>query len=64
MNQVKHELGGKIMTEFFGLRTKTNSNLKNNNDEDKKAKDTKKCHKKNLNFKIIKTVQKQLKLKI
>ena len=44
------------MTEFFGLRTKTNSNLKNNNDEDKKAKDTKKCHKKNLNFKIIKTV--------
>ena len=31
------------MTEFFELRAKTNSNLTNNNDEDKKAKDTKKC---------------------
>ena len=35
------------MKEFVGLRTKTYSYLKGNNDEDKKAKDTKKmCHKK------------------
>ena len=31
------------MKEFVGLRTKTYSYLKNNNDEDKKAKGTKKC---------------------
>ena len=40
---IKDELGGKIMKEFVGLRAKTYSYLKDNNDEDKKAKGTKKC---------------------
>ena len=31
------------MKEFIGLRAKTYHFLKDNNDEDKKAKDTKKC---------------------
>ena len=61
---MKDELGGQIIREFFGLRPKTYSYLKDNSGEDKKAKDTKKCHKKILNFKSIKTVYKQLKLKI
>ena len=40
---MNHELGGQIMKEFVGLRAKTYSYLKDNNDEDKKAKSTKKC---------------------
>ena len=40
---MKDELGGQIMKEFVGLRTKTYSYLKDNNNEDKKAKGTKKC---------------------
>ena len=45
------------MKEFVGLRAKRQSNLKENNDENKKAKGTKKCIIKTpLNFKIIKTV--------
>ena len=40
---MKDELGRQIMKEFVGLRAKTCSYLKDNNDEDKKAKDTKKC---------------------
>ena len=40
---MKDELGGQIMKEFFGLRAKTYSYLKDSNDEDKKAKGTKKC---------------------
>ena len=40
---MKNELGGQIMKEFVGLRAKTYSYLKDNNDEDKKAKGTKKC---------------------
>ena len=34
---MKNELGGQIMKEFVGLRAKTYSYLKDNNDEDKKA---------------------------
>ena len=54
---MKDELGGKIMKEFFRLKEKTYSYLKDNNGEDKKSKRNKKvCHKKrNLNFKITKT---------
>ena len=40
---MKDELGEQIMKEFVGLRPKPYSYLKDNNDEDKKAKDTKKC---------------------
>ena len=40
---MKDELGGKIMKELFGLKTKTYNYLKDNNDDDKKAKGTKKC---------------------
>ena len=62
---IKDELGGKIIKEFAGLRAKTYSYLNDNNDEHKKAKDTKQCViKGKLKFKTIKTVQKQLKLKI
>ena len=40
------------MEYFVGLRAKTYSYLKNNNDEDKKAKETKMCvMKRNLKFK-------------
>ena len=48
---MKDELGGKIMKRFVGLRVKTYSYLKEHNDEDKKAKGTKKCViKRNLNL--------------
>ena len=40
---MKDELSGQIMKEFFGLRAKTHSYLKDNNDEDKKSKGTKNC---------------------
>ena len=40
---MKDELGGQVMKEFFGLSAKTCSYLKDNNDEDKKAKGKKKC---------------------
>ena len=43
---MKDKLGGKIMKEFVGLRAKTYSYLKDNNDEDKKAK--KVCQKKEI----------------
>ena len=43
---MKDELGGQIMKEFVVLRAKRCSYLKDNNDEDKKSKDTKKCYKK------------------
>ena len=44
---MKDELGGQNMKEFVGLRAKTYSCLKDNNDEDKKNKIHKKvCHKK------------------
>ena len=40
---VKDELSEKIMREFIGLREKSYSYLRDNNDEDKKVKGTKKC---------------------
>ena len=40
---IKDELDEQIMKELFGLRVKAYSYLKENNDEDKKAKGTKKC---------------------
>ena len=49
------EVGEQIIKEFVGLRAKTYSYLKENNHEDKKAKVTKKCVKKTLNFRTIKT---------
>ena len=53
---MKDEIGGKIMKTFIGLRVKTCSYLIDDGNEDKKAKGTKKT--------VIKTVQKQLHLKI
>ena len=43
---INDKLSGKIMNKFLGLRAKTYSYLKDNNDEDKKAKGTKNCYKK------------------
>ena len=44
---MKNELGGQIMKGFVGLRAKTYSSLKGNNDKDKKSKRYKKVrHKK------------------
>ena len=40
---MKDELGRQIMKEFIGLRAKTSSYLKDNNNKDKETKDTKKC---------------------
>ena len=40
---LKDELGGKIMTESVALRPKTCSYLTEYSDENKKAKDSKKC---------------------
>ena len=39
---MKDGLGGKIIKYFFGLRAKAYSCLKDNNDEDKKQKKTRK----------------------
>ena len=40
---MKDQLGGQTMKEFVGLRPKKYSYLKDNNDENKKVKGTKKC---------------------
>ena len=40
---MKCELGGESMKEFVGLRAKLYRYLKDNNDEDKKAKGSQKC---------------------
>ena len=48
---MKDELDRQVIKEFVGLRAKTCSYLKGNNDKDKKAKDTKKfVIKRKLNF--------------
>ena len=48
---MEDELGGQRIKKFIGLRAKTYSYLKGNNDEDKKAKGTRKCViKRNLKF--------------
>ena len=43
---MKDKLCGKVMKKFVGLKVKTYSYLIHDRNEDKKAKDTKKCHKK------------------
>ena len=54
---MKDELGGKIMTEFIALRSKTHAYLMDDNSEVKKAKGAKKCViKKSLNLMTTKTV--------
>ena len=62
---MKDKLGGEIMKEFAELRATTFGYLKDNNNEDKKKQKAQKSvsSQKNLNLKIIKTVQK-LKLEI
>ena len=61
---MKDDLGGKIMTKFVRLRAKTYSYLIDGS-QDKKGNVTKNCAiKKNLNLKNIKTVQKQLSLRM
>ena len=40
---MKDQLGEQFIKELDGLRTKAGSYLKDSNDKDKKAKDTKKC---------------------
>ena len=47
---MKHELGGRSMTKFVGLRTKTYSCLIDDGSENKKEKGTKKCVIKKLTF--------------
>ena len=58
---LKVELGIKVMVKFVGLRAKTYTYLTDERCEEKKTKDRKRwVIEKNINLKIIKTVQKQL----
>ena len=60
---MKDELDGKIMKKFVGLKAKTYTYLKRNNDEDKKAKETKKCViKRKLEFQDFKNCLEETKL--
>ena len=52
------------MTKFVGFWTNIHSYSKNDSNEDKKAKGKKKSQKENLNLKIMKTVKKQLNLRM
>ena len=57
---MKDELGGQTIKEFVGLRAKIYSYLKDNNDEDKKEKGTKKCFiKRKLKFQLKKLFRKK-----
>ena len=54
---MKDELGGKMMKEFAALKAETYSYITDSNDEDKKAKGTIKCLKKEILYlKIINIV--------
>ena len=62
---MEDELDGEIMKEFVALKVKTYNYLKDNNDEDKKAKGTEKSViKRKLKFKDYKKCLKQLNLKM
>ena len=62
---MKDNLDGKIMTKCFNWSAKTCTYLTDDDSKHKKTKGTKKCvMKEKLNLKIIKTVLKQLNLKI
>ena len=61
---MKYELDGRIMKVFVGLREKTYGYLKDNNDEDKKAKGVKKCViKRKVKFKDYKNCLKATQIK-
>ena len=63
---MKDKLGRKMMVKFVGLRAKSYNYLIDGDIKDKKNQNAQKSvsQKENLNFKIIKTVWKQLNLKI
>ena len=62
---MKDKIGGQLMNEFVKLKEKTYNYLKDNNDENKKAKGLKSVlQKENFISKIKKTVEKQLKLEL
>ena len=56
---MKDELDRQIMEEFVGLPAKTYSYLKDNDDEDKKANETKKCVKKRKKQIILKKIKRK-----
>ena len=52
---MKDELGGQIMKTFISLRPRTYAYLKDNDDENKKARSTKRCAvKRKLKFQVCK----------
>ena len=62
---MKDELGGKILTEFALLRPKMYSYFTDNDNDDKKAKVTKRfVIKRKIKLQIINIVQKKLNLRI
>ena len=53
---MKDELDEKRITKFPGLRAKTQNYLIDDSNENEKLKDTKLCHKKHLNLKVMKII--------